>query len=155
MTRGSTQSIGIRSAEVLIKVKFSASNGEISQTFSFDSGRNTQALRDSRFSIYDKFEAKIKEVNLEGLYPLSFSFIKRVDSEDKITLVYNVLDKVSLENYYFIVAGFIPKNTGCSYCEHNKNSADTFIQCSKKNKVIQRALKSCNLFREKNDLFKT
>lgn len=155
MISGSIQSIGIRSVEVLIKVKFSEKGGKIQQQFFIESGRNSQALRDSRFSVYDKLENKIKELNLEGLYPQGFSFLERVDSEDKITLIYNILDKVELENYYFIIAGFIPKNTGCYYCEFNRNCVESQIPCEKKGKIIPKALRSCLFFRERNGLFVT
>lgn len=155
MTSGSTQSIGMRSAEVLVKVKYLKKGNKVFQSFIFDSGKNTFALKDSRFQIYNKFESKVKEYSLEGRYPSRFSFLERIDSEDKSVLVFSVIEEINLENFYFIVAGFIPKNAGCNYCIHNTNKADTFIQCGIKNKVFPKCLKSCSLFKEIPNLFTT
>lgn len=139
-------------------MKFIQRGNKVFQYFIFDDVKSSKLLRDSRYSIYDKLEKKIKELSISTLEPESFSFLERVDGDDKITIVVSELpreDSYQFKNYYFTISSFVSRSPGCITCSNNKNGATVFVECAKKNKIIPKAMKSCSLFKEEEKLFKT
>lgn len=136
-------------------MKFLQRANKVFQYFIFDDPKYPKAIRDSRYVIYDKFEKKIKELSLSTVYPETFSFIERVDADDKVVLSFSSIEENTFKNYYFTLAGFVSKSPGCITCFYNKNCSSVFIECSKKEKIIAKAVKSCVMFKEEERLFKT
>lgn len=152
---GSKNTSEIKSCEVLVKVKFLQRGDKLFQYFIFDEQKNARFIRDQRYCVYRKFENKIKE-NLINNNSGAFEFVERVDSEDRITFVFDIKQQTETYNsFYFTIVGFVSKAPGCLTCIYNEHRKEVFIECPIRKKIIPAAMKSCALFRETEDLFKT
>lgn len=139
-------------------MKFLHKGNRLFQYFIFDDEKIAQKIFDKKFIIHDIFEKKIHEMSLASTQPQNFQFIEKIDSEDKTTIiseVLNVVDEKNFVSYYFTLAGFISKSAGCLTCVHNEKQEKEFIHCPIKNKTFPKAVKSCAVFREREGLFKT
>lgn len=134
-------------------------------------------MRDHRYLLYDKFEARIRAMSLsiEGV----LQFKERKDEEDRVTLVYEIIeherfDASSLVPINYKLADFTPPSAGCPWCIHRKSSniqasseegdrrqevdqnetEAIFFFCEAKQKTLTHELKNCKYFKQKR-LFKT
>lgn len=149
--------MNILTIEGLISVKFIIRGEKAFQYFILSNKKGVRKyLIDNRFIVHDKFEEKIKSFALSN--NPGFIFIERRDEEDRITLEFKIQDISKLEklnNFYFVIPGFVPPSAGCSYCKYNKDNGDTFFYCDFKQKTLTNKLKNCQFFRQKEGLFKT
>lgn len=147
----------IKTLEGLISVKFLNRNDKVFQYFIIDNKRVAQKyLTDKRFIVYDKFQEKIRSLALSN--DSNFSFIERRDEDEKITLEFHINDISKFEkpqNYYFVIAGFVPPCAGCEFCTHRKDIKDTFFYCDFKQKTLTSKMKTCQYFRQIDNLFST
>lgn len=131
-------------------------------------------MRDYRYLLYDKFEARIREMalSIEGV----LEFKERKDEENCITLVYEIIqnerfDASSLVPINYKLADFTPPSAGCPWCKHkrpqvlgedgtsgkgiHKDAEESlFFFCEAKQKTLSHELKNCKFFKQKR-LFKT
>lgn len=141
----------------LISVKFIIRKDKAFQYFIISNKKNVnKILTDSRFTVCNNFEEKIKSFALSN--NLNYVFLDRKNEKDKITLEFKILNYENLEkpdNFYFVVSGFVPSTPGCEYCKYRKDFDSTIFTCEFKQKDMINKIKNCRFFRQKEDLFKT
>jgi hypothetical protein len=154
---GSTIFTGIKSVEILVAVKFLYNGDRCTQRFELSANKPVlNHAYDKRFDIYDKLNAKISEVMLSNLSDI-FVFYSRINEKNYISIDYDINGKISkalLNNYFFVIASFLPGFAGCEYCVHAGKNGE-FIYCNQKNQTIVKGLRRCMIFKQKSNLFKT
>lgn len=146
----------VKAFEALISVKFFTRNDKIFQHFLFKKKKDKKYLTDKRYIVYNKFEEKLQELSLSNSD--NYEFIERRDEEDRIVLVFFILDdniEKPLDNFFFVIPGFIPPNPGCLFCVYKTNIKETNFYCDFKQEFLAHNLKTCKFFKQKHDLFKT
>lgn len=133
---------GKKLVEILITVKYFRRNNKIFQHFIYDS-----KYINGKYLIYYKFLDKIKSLSL-----ISEFLAKRVE-KDRIVLEWADIDEKP-KNFFFVLNNHVPPFDGCDYCRllHKKEGFVIFFSCSfQNNKLMNRRLKSCRFFQEKED----
>lgn len=147
----------INTVEGLISVKFIIRKDKAFQYFIISNKKGVKKfLADSRFTVYDRFEEKIKSFALSN--NPNYVFVERRNEEDRITLEFKIIDYENMEkpsNFHFVIAGFAPPSAGCEYCKYRIDYDDTIFTCDFKQKQMTNKVKNCQFFRQKEGLFKT
>ncbi len=146
----------IKTIEALISVKFIQRNNKVFQHFIVEKKKGvSKYILDTRFLVYDKFEEKVKEFALSNKFD-KYKFIQRRDEEDRVVLEFETIETQKINNYYFVIPGFVPTTPGCLSCRFKKDNEDGLsFYCKYKKKEFTYKLKNCQFFRQKKGLFKT
>jgi len=146
-------------AEILISIQYQLLNDEVIQKFVFNKREKaSKYIKDHRYLLYDKFEAKIREealsIKLIGL----LEFIERIDLDDEVIIKYRIINNLEsipqLKQENFKLVDFVPPYPGCSFCIHKIETEGNFFKCNLKNKFFSEDIKNCKFFKQKR-LFKT
>lgn len=139
-------------------MEFTVRDSDIIQTFSYDKrNKNKKYLLEPCYILYNKFEAKLRELSLQND---SLSFFKRVNDEGKVDLYYYILEnldmkQIDLNRKMFKLVDFTPPNPGCEFCIFKQDlNNDLFFRCDIKNRTMSKEVKSCKVFKQKR-LYKT
>ena len=120
--------------------------------FIFTPDKTSKLLFDIRYSIHDKFEKKILELNI----PETINFVKRREERDRVILEYEKqeVEKYCIGNKFFTISDFVPPYPGCSFCSLKGNEKNGFFECKGKGKTLAEEKENCGIFRQRQ-LYKT
>jgi hypothetical protein len=138
--------------EILISVRFYRRGDKLFQHFQYGKQRNTKYILDPRYLMKQLFNEKVIEYSLAR--NSDYEYLEKRDEEGEVILVYEAEKTIIPSSFYFKVVDFIPPNPGCEFCQFKKIIDEKTICLFQNNKVIEKELKTCKLFRQKR-IFKS
>lgn len=128
--------------KVTMMMKFLYKEHKVFQYFIVTETKYKKYILDNRFSINRKLEEAI-ERNALSMIDSRYTFVSRREEDDRITLEFSFSDDniVKKPTGYFAIVGDIPCSEGCEECRFRNDHV-----CTKKEKQIEKMLKSCKLF---------
>ncbi|MDR0676979.1 MAG: hypothetical protein LBF97_08100 [Elusimicrobiota bacterium] len=134
-----------RNIEFYINIFYEYEENNIKQVFQFISQKkNFKYVFDKRYCLKEKVD---RLLNNENKTCNEIEFVRRIDYDDKIELIYNSDCCYKFKGCIKNLSFYLPPNN-CLYCEHNKKDGD-FIFCDEKKKHYQVPIKTCKIFRAK------
>ncbi len=130
--------VGRKFIEIPIAVKFYRRKNKIFQHFMFSKYKK---YLDDRYFIYHKLISKVQSLALKDCI-----FLGRRGEEDRIVLEFEGEKKP--DNFFFVLAEFVPPTSGCDFCKYKDGEELFFICVFQNNKSMSRILKSCRFFKE-------
>jgi hypothetical protein len=142
----------VRLVTIVINQRLINKGNKLFVHFVFGTDKDTRYLLDKRFSLYDKFEEKISDLEIPG----SVEFVRRRNEKDRVVLEYEKKneEKFCISGKFFTIADFVPPYPGCSYCIYKGEEKNYFFECKIKNKTMSEEKENCAFFKEKQ-LYKT
>jgi hypothetical protein len=139
--------------EITLSERVERLGNKLYQNFFYNKkDKNTKFFLDKRYLLYDKFNRHIlnRTLSCEEL-----DFIKSINNEDGVSLEYlikdeSIVDKIQInKTKYKTIIDVIPDYPGCSFCIYRKKLTDVFYECVFKNKALNKDIKNCKWFQQK------
>lgn len=148
----------IKSVEFNIQTKYNIEDGVITQIFLFlpMSKKYFRYAYDIRYPLMESIESFLSKNLLSEKHDNVF-FIDRTDNEDSIVIKYSFTGEIlwsEIKGVFATLHIYFAPNNGCEYCMKAVEK-DGFIYCPEKNKTMVKAVKRCDIFRQKRDLIIT
>lgn len=136
----------VRYCKVTMLMKFLYKENKAFQYFIVADTKYKKYVLQNKYTLNNKLEEVI-ERNALSNNDSRFIFLNRRDEDDRITLEfsYSGSDIDKKPTGYFAIVGEIPYSDGCEECKYRNCDF-----CTKKEKKIEKYLKTCKLFSQSN-----